>query len=153
MNISIEELSKPNANILATVLNTDSKLIEKLGSSISGNESGESFLTRYNEWQKNTNSSTFTIKKENEVVGLISLSHKNINLKKARIGYWICSKEWKKGICSIAFDEILELGKKEGYKIFEANIPKGNIASIKIWIKNGAELIDNDTHFIAKITI
>jgi GrpB-like predicted nucleotidyltransferase (UPF0157 family)/predicted acetyltransferase len=151
--IQIEKLDLNSSTMLAEILNHDDKLKKAMGSKSSDN-TGESFLNRMTEWQKTTCSTSFAIKAASEAVGIISLSRQNVNEKSARIGYWLASKYWNKGICSFAFSEVLKFGIQQGFKIFRAKIPKETEASLRIWKKHNAKIEnDGETHFKVEIHI
>jgi [ribosomal protein S5]-alanine N-acetyltransferase len=144
MNIKIEivRLDLTSANALAELLNHDESLKRALGSKSIDNN-GENFLRRVADWQAKTVSTTFAIKADSSVVGLISLSHQNRNDNSARIGYWLSSKYWNRGICSIAFDKVITNGRHMGFKTFRAKVPRDNVASLRIWKKRNAQIVED----------
>ncbi|OOM07218.1 GNAT family N-acetyltransferase [Clostridium saccharobutylicum] len=143
-NILLEGINDKYAIQLVEILNYDIILQDSLGSKrciISKDD----FIKYNNEWSKNSNSEIFAILLNNNAIGIISLSHQNIEEKKAQIGYWIGSKYWRKGYTSQAFSQILGYAKRKEIKYLNAKIQKDNIASQKIWQQYSAkiELINN----------
>jgi len=151
-NLKVVPINLESSAKLADLLNTDGLLRKSIGATATDNTAG-SFLQRYTEWQKKTNSETFAIEKDGAAIGLISLSHRDNESKSVRIGYWISSKEWNKGIGTFAFNAVFQYAKDLGFKIFRANINPNNFASLRIWEKNGATFSHLKNKLEAKIEL
>ncbi|GAA0124340.1 GNAT family N-acetyltransferase [Clostridium sp. ATCC 25772] len=151
-NITLAKINNTFANELVKILNTDNKLQDSLGakkSNISHNE----FIIYNNHWSKVNNAEIFAILYKEIAIGTISLSHQNIKLKKAEIGYWISSKYWKKGYTSEAFSQILNYAKSKGIKHLSSKIKKDNIPSRKIWINKGSKIELIDDYFFVSMML
>lgn len=80
-------------------------------------------------------------KKENKVVGLISLLNINHKNKNAELGYWIGKKYWGLGLMNEAVKLILNFTfKKIKLHRIYANLFEENIASMKVLRKAGFKL-------------
>lgn len=110
--IILEKIDDKYATQLAEILNTDNTLQDNLGSK-SNIVSKDEFIKYNNEWSKSTNSEIFAIVLNNDAIGIISLSHQDIEEKKAQIGYWIRSRYWGNGYTSQAFSQILKYAKRK----------------------------------------
>lgn len=143
-NIKLRKIDDYFAIQLVEMLNTDGALQDSLGLAkhpISKDE----FTKHNNEWCKRKNSEIFAIVIDDIAIGIISLSHQNMEEKKAQVGYWIGSNYWKKGYTGQAFLQILDYAQGKGIKYLTAKIERENLASKRIWEKYGAKekLIDN----------
>lgn len=143
-NIFIKSINDDYAIELVDILNNDSRLKNALN--LEGNKISKLEFIDYNDqWCNKNNAEIFAIVLNDIAIGTISLSHQNIKERKAQIGYWISSKYWDNGYTSCAFSQVLNLAREKGIKYISATIEENNLASKRIWIKNGAkvEAIDN----------
>jgi ribosomal-protein-alanine N-acetyltransferase len=141
-NIKLRKIDDYFASQLVELLNTDSSLQDSLG--MGKHEiSRDEFIKHNNEWCKSRNSEVFAIVIDGIAIGIISLSHQNIEEKKAQVGYWIGSNfgsnYWRKGYTGQAFSQILDYAQRKGIKYLTAEIEKENLASKRIWEKCGAK--------------
>lgn len=143
-NIELRKIDDCFASQLVELLNSDVELKDSLGMTRSAISKDE-FIQHNNEWCKSRNSEIFAIVIDGIAIGLISLSHQNIEEKKAQVGYWIGSNYWGNGYTGQAFLQILNYAQRKGIKYLTAKIERENLASKRIWEKYGAkiELIDN----------
>lgn len=151
-NIALEKINEEYAVQLVEILSTDSILQDNLASK-KCTISKEEFIKYNDQWVRNTNSEVFAIVLNNIAIGIISLSHQNIEEKKARIGYWIGSKYWRKGYTSQAFSLILNYAKRKEIRYLNAKIKKDNLASKKIWQKYDAKIESINDKFYISIDI
>ncbi len=151
-DISLGKINDKSALVLVEMLNTDNLLQDALGSKKSKISTKE-FIQYNNEWCKSTNSELFAIILNNIPIGIISLSHQNREEQKAQIGYWIGSKYWRKGYTSIAFHKMLDYAKNKEIKLITAEIKEDNLASKRIWEKNGAETELIGNRFLVSILL
>ncbi|MBN2857954.1 MAG: GNAT family N-acetyltransferase, partial [Candidatus Delongbacteria bacterium] len=106
------------------------------------------------DWCRKTNSEQFEIRFGNEFAGMISLSHIDMEKKSARVGYWVGSEYRKRGICSKAFELILNEAEIKGIKEVRSNIDKNNEYSLKIWDKYNPEIIEkNEKQYTVRLTL
>lgn len=136
-NIHIEKINIEISHELVKILNTDILLQSALGSS-QNSISIEEFINYNSNWCKTRNAEIFGILLNSLPIGMISLSHQNLDEHKAQIGYWIRSEYWGNSYTSLAFSQLLKYAKNKGIEHLSATIDKKNIASKKIWINNGA---------------
>ncbi|WP_291579872.1 GNAT family N-acetyltransferase [Clostridium sp. UBA6640] len=151
-NISIKNINDDYAIQLVDILNNDHRLKNALnseGSKISKLE----FIDYNNQWCNKNNAEIFAIVLNDIAIGTISLSHQNIKEQKAQIGYWIGSKYWGNGYTSCAFSQVLNLAGEKGIKYISATIKDDNIASKKIWVKNGAKIETKDKKLNVLLTL
>lgn len=135
---------------LVDILNNDRKLIKKLGG---GKKllSCAKFIADNKQWSEKNKAQIFAVIMDCNAIGLISLSRINKITQTAKIGYWITSKYWNKGYASEAFEQILNLAKKNNIKLVSCSIPKGNIESKAIWQKFNAKFKDKEDFIIPQI--
>lgn len=135
--IHIEKLDIKISYELVKLLNTDVPLQNALGSS-QDLITLEEFIDYNSKWCKTRNAEIFGILLNELPIGMISLSHQNLDEQKAHIGYWIGSRYWGHSYTSLAFSKLLSYAKNKNIKHLEAIVAKENIASKKIWLNNGA---------------
>lgn len=135
--ICIEKLNIEISHELVKLLNNDIQLQNSLGSS-QNLITIEEFIDYNCNWCKTRNAEIFGILLNELPIGMISLSHQNLDEHKAQIGYWIGSNYWGNSYTSLAFSKLLTYAKNKGIKYLSATIDRKNIASKKIWINNGA---------------
>ena len=75
---------------------------------------------------------------DKQFTGMISLSHNDEANKSARIGYWMGREVRRRGICSQAFDQVIEKARGLRLTSVSSTISKTNHASISIWEKRNA---------------
>ena len=124
---------------LANILNTDDGLLfGNIRQQNGSPETAESLLSFSKEWCLQKNAETFVIVLEgNVVIGSISLSHYDEQLKCARTGYFIASEYQGKGYGSGALLQLVNMARVRGLKKVSATIPSSKIASRRIWEKCG----------------
>ena len=100
-------------------------------------EHAKSFISDSIKKEKKQESFNFAITKDNELIGIISLS--NITLhKSATLGYWLAEKYWNKGIMTKAVKEIIKFGfNKLKLNRIETGHFADNLGSKRIIEKNG----------------
>ena len=135
----VKDLENKHLKDIVGILNNDKKLIEQLGNSKEPLSCPE-FVIHTKKWSKENKAQVFAIIMSREAMGLISLSHINRKTQAARIGYWIASKYWNKGYAFKAFEQILNLAKKDNIRIVSCSIPKENRVSMAIWKKFNAKI-------------
>jgi len=133
---SIREATPQDAEHLADILCHDEILRDDLG--VKESPTANDVIEKLSNWWKDAFGISFAIIHEGKAVGLISLGHINSEEKTARIGYWIASENRAKGICSMAFDEILQIARERGIREVSASVRNDNVPSKKIWQKRGA---------------
>ena len=147
--VYLKKINQKHTKDIVRILNEDTILRESMN--ITGHETIRRFEKRNSLWRKRTNSLSFTIFLEQEIIGLISLSHINRKGTEARCGYWLASKFWGKGCATHAFEQILNIAKKMGIVQVCGSIALGNEASIKIWKKFGASFTKKGKEYEVKI--
>ncbi|WP_035789974.1 GNAT family N-acetyltransferase [Clostridium beijerinckii] len=151
-NIALIRIDDNFAIQLLEILNNDEKLQAELG--VSDHKiSKEEFIRHNDKWAESTNSEIFAIALNGIAIGIISLSHQNIEESKAQVGYWIGSDYWEKGYTSSAFSKILDYAKGKGIKCLSAKINKENIASKRIWERYNGNIKIVDNMFYANIIL
>lgn len=151
--VTIEPLSIEFACCLAVLLNTDSVLQKELSIPTNHVMTGKEVLLDIEAWNTQNNSLAFVILCDNQVTGLISLSHINRDKRKARIGYWIGSQYRRKGITTEAFSLLLRYAHNIGIELLGSKINKDNIASLRIWEKRNANFSPSNNFLIATILL
>lgn len=139
----IEKLDEDQVKELLNILSYDKKLIKSLNGK-KKTVSDEKFIADNKQWSKDNNAKIYSIMRTNNSIGLISLSHIDIQNKKAKIGYWIVSKYWNKGYTTEAFGQILDIAKENNIKFVSCSIPKDNQFSKRIWQKFNAKFKEKD---------
>lgn len=151
-NILIKSINDDYAIELVDILNNDSKLKNVLN--LEENKISKLEFIDYNaQWCNKNNAEIFAIVLNDIAIGTISLSHQNIKERKAQIGYWISSKYWGNGYTSCAFSQVLNLAGEKGIKYISATIKDDNIASKKIWVKNGGKIETKGKKLNALLTL
>ena len=142
--IHLNDIPMGYAEELAQILNNDIKLKNAMGSKVV-KTTGNEFITFCKEWECSKNADIFAIVLDKLAIGTISLSHQDVNNRKAQIGYWISSNYWGNGYTSQAFSLVLDFAKLKSIQYITASIKEDNLASKRIWVKNGAkvELLNN----------
>lgn len=113
LNISVGKINDRFASRLTHILNVDASLKQSLDIKSHIIISKDEFIKHNNEWAESSNSEIFAIILNDIAIGMISLSHKSREEKKAQIGYWIESKHWSKGFTGEAFSIILDYARAE----------------------------------------
>jgi len=142
--IHLKDIPMGYAEELAQILSNDIKLQNSLCSK-NVKTAGNEFIIFCKEWAASGNADTFVIVLDKKAIGTISLSHQDVNNRKAQIGYWISSNHWGKGYASKAFFQVLSFARLKRIEYVFASIKEDNLASKRIWEKYGAniELINN----------
>lgn len=133
--MKIRVIKRNESKQLADLLCKDPVLREELGFPNADTITPESIYSDIKTWQRKKSATCYGIFRNNEITGMISLSHQNAEEKKARIGYWIGTAYRRKRIASEAFAEILSKAQKMGFTTVSSKIDKTNYASISIWRK------------------
>lgn len=138
-------LEAPDIEALVALLNEDKLLRCALGMQDSPLISTVEFNRITQQWQADHHAFTYAIFFQTTIIGMISVSHMTTD-GLARIGYWLTSTHWNRGIATKAFALALEKAKSLGIHEVSAIIEKDNIASLKIWGRLGAhkEQLDID---------
>lgn len=134
--IPINDLPDEALNVLMDILNQDVALNAWLGTSMAQPLTLETFKRTGFEWQRSRQAVTYCIWTDHPV-GTISLSHRTAE-RQARIGYWLASQEWGKGIGTQAFAQVLEIARQEGIRQVSATVARNNTASLRLWQRYGA---------------
>ena len=134
--IPLSELSDEDAAPLVNILNHDAFLIEWLGTSMEPPLTLEEFRRTGADWQERHHAVIYCIW-AGQPVGTISLSHITED-GQARIGYWLASRAWGRGIASQAFAQLLEIARRQGIRQVSAVISIANEASLRIWRRYAA---------------
>lgn len=153
--IKIKLLTKLNdmqTRQLVRILNCDKKLNQSLGSE-NNKITVKQFKSKNKDWAKDNQAKMFSIMYNNRALGMISLSHINLKSKKARIGYWLASKYWGKGITTEAFKKVLVKAKKKGLNSVSCIVDKNNLASISLWKDFKAKIVRNKEKIIPTINL
>lgn len=101
----------------------------------------DKFTLQTEKWCKKTISVYYGIFSSEELVGVISLSKQNMELKRASIGYEIFPLCRNKGYASQAFLLVLKIAQEKGFKVISAKILKENEFSLKVWNKYKAAIV------------
>jgi len=133
--VKLRVIKNNESKQLADLLCQDSVLREELGFPNDDTITPESVHTDILTWQKKKSATCYGIFRNNEITGMISLSHQNVKEGTARIGYWIGTAYRRKRIASDAFAEVLSKARKMGFTTVCSKIDKTNHASISIWKK------------------
>jgi len=92
----------------------------------------------------------FAIVLDKLAIGTISLSHQDVNNRKARIGYWISSNYWGNGYASQAFSQVINFAKLKRIEYVSSSIKDDNLASKRIWENYGAKIeLINKRYFVS----
>jgi len=146
----IESLSHNKQNIIVEILNNDNKLQKALGSR--QKTSTKDFIKTNKEWSKKNNANIYAIFTHSEPIGLISLTNIDNN-NDSKVGYWLKSDCWNKGITAKAFDLIVDIAKDNKIKSLTCSIPKTCTASLAIWKKKKAQITEDGDYFIPRINL
>jgi RimJ/RimL family protein N-acetyltransferase len=151
--ISIRTPVVQDSEALANILCTDVILSHAMGGGPAEGEmlSGRDVLSGIEQWCNKTNSITMAIIIHDTAIGMISLSHIDECERSARIGYWLSSAYWRKGYGSEAFALTLLLALRMKITKISSNIPKKNIASLRIWAHYGAIMEEKSSGKVACI--
>lgn len=133
--VKLRVIKKNESKQLANLLRQDPALREELGFPNADTITPESVHADILTWQKKKSATCYGIFRNNEIAGMISLSHQNEEERTARIGYWIGTAYRRKRIASDAFAEVLSNAQKKGFATVSSKIDKTNHASISIWEK------------------
>lgn len=133
--VKLRVIKRNESKQLADLLCQDPVLREELGFANADTITPESIYSDIQRWQREKSATCYGILRNNEITGMISLSHQNAEEKKARIGYWIGTAFRRKRLASEAFAEILSKAQKMGFTTVSSKIDKTNHASISIWRK------------------
>jgi ribosomal-protein-alanine N-acetyltransferase len=148
--VKVELMNKVNFDNLAVLLNYDQLLRKSLGyESDIGTETADEMYEYIIKWQTDNKASSYVIMLGDESIGLISLSHQSGT--HARIGYWLASAKWRHGFATQAFEQVLEIAKRNGFTEVAASISLDNIASKRIWEKYGASFKKEGTMLTASL--
>ncbi len=150
----VEKLNENQVNKLVSILNHDKKLLITLGNRIEF-ISNQKFVSYNKKWSEETNSKIYSImlSKDNDAIGLISLSHINSESRTAKIGYWLESKSWNKGYATLAFKEMLKITKENNIKFVSCSISEENQASRAIWKTFNAKFKKRENKIIPLIEL
>lgn len=131
----IESLSDTDIDILVSLLNDDSDLRKWLyqDEKTIGKLTRDEFIKTGQEWALKKNAKVYCIFTDTPI-GQISISHITSD-GYARIGYWITSREWRKGYGTKAFELAIQIARELGIREVSANIDKNNAASLAVWQK------------------
>lgn len=132
---STGSLRDEEADTLVSFLNDDQALRQWLYSDEVPPLARDEFRELGREWEQKNHAQTYAIF-THAPVGQISLSHMTAD-GKARIGYWLASREWKRGITTRAFELMLEKARELGIREINAHIEVRNTASLRLWQKFG----------------
>lgn len=142
--VKLRVIKKKESEQLADLLCQDSALRKELGFPNADAISPESIHSDIQTWQKEKSATCYGIFRNNEITGMISLSHQNPKERTASVGYWIGSSFRRKGIATEAFASIVPKAREMGIESLSSKIDKTNHASISIWNK-----YDTDTKEIS----
>ncbi|MCU0489271.1 MAG: GNAT family N-acetyltransferase [Anaerolineales bacterium] len=142
----LDSLDDHEVDMLVAILNGDNELRSWLGTEAAPVITRQEFRQTSQDWARKNCAMVYAIL-SGEPLGTISLSHITAD-GKARIGYWISSEFWSRGVGSRAFQKILENAKVQDVKEVSASIEEHNQASLKIWRRFGAELVPGATGMI-----
>ncbi|MGE5502441.1 MAG: GNAT family N-acetyltransferase [Ignavibacteriales bacterium] len=126
---------------LATILNSDSALGLALGhrTPLSVGSARE-FLEQTADWCKKHDATSFAITiNGGNAVGQLSVSRLNAPDRLGRVGYWLGSEHWGRGIMTAAFGQALIFAKSLGLESVSGHVPTDNLASIRLWVRHGAK--------------
>lgn len=135
--LPIENLNDAEVDVLVAILNNDQALQAWLGTPPDAPAiSRQEFRQTAQDWMRSHNARTYCIYTQTPV-GVISISHIT-PAGAARIGYWLTSREWRRGIGTAAFHLALNLAQEMGIHQANATIAQNNLASLRIWQQLGA---------------
>lgn len=133
--VKLREIQERESKQLANLISQDDTLRKELGFQDDHGISPDSIQTDIQSWQKDKSAICFGIFQNRQIVGMISLSHRDAKTKTARIGYWIGSDFRRKGIATEAFAKVITKAQEMGIASLSSRINKTNQASISIWNK------------------
>ena len=136
--LTIREPLQKDAEQLAAMLCEDEGLRRDLGMAEGDRPTAEGFLRHLGEWCRQRRATTFAIVVQDAAIGMISLSHRSPDGLSARIGYWVGSDHRRLGYCTRAFAAVLARAASEGIVSVSATIEIDNIASRRLWERQGA---------------
>lgn len=156
--VTLEPIDPDNSAAIARILSTDRILHEVLtrGRKPMVDETPESVFQYVTEWMERTNSQTMVVRYGDEVVGTLSISHRDHGLRRAYCDYWLSSDYWGRGIGTRALRCAMDEARKQGFRTLCNTILKDNEASLSDWLKEGAEFEDHFTkpdRYHASITL
>ncbi|EME68614.1 hypothetical protein H261_17483 [Paramagnetospirillum caucaseum] len=125
---------------LAEILNTDTKLASALGYAPSKPPlTAGQFMAQTATWCKAHDAVAFAVTVgDGRALGLLSISRLNDPDRRGRLGYWLASEHWGKGIMRDVFTHCLAIAKSHGLRSISGRIPVGNVASERLWLRHGA---------------
>jgi len=148
--ISLNPFTLQSAAEMVDLFRTDEAVRKELGLEKKEFSAEEEFRF-ISEWNKKNNSESFAIRYGDEFAGMISLSHKDLAYKKARVGYWVGSEFRNRRIGKKAFEAILSVAKSRGIVVLASDIDKSNLFSLKIWEKYNPEITEKSESQVSVI--
>jgi RimJ/RimL family protein N-acetyltransferase len=133
--------------VLAQMLNTDKTLRYDLGIDTGFQTNAIATLEFFREWCQTRKAMLYVILADKVVVGTLSLASIDHVNHTASVGYWIGSSFRRKGYCTHAFDQMIQLARRIGLHQVNARIHWDNVPSIRLWEHHNASCFDDtDEH-------
>lgn len=135
MVVKLREIRERESRQMAELIGQDRPLMEELGFNSEKQLTAKSIYSDIQAWQKSKSAVCYGIYHDNQITGMISLSHHNQKEKTARVGYWVGNDFRRKGIASKAFAAIIGKARTLGIERLSSKIDKTNYPSLSIWNK------------------
>ncbi len=131
----LESLSDTEIDVLVSILNNDYDLQKWLyqGETTIRKLTRDEFIQTGREWALKKKAKVYCIFTDTPI-GQISISQITSD-GYAQIGYWITSREWRKGYGTKAFEFAIQKARELGIREISATIEKHNAASLALWQK------------------
>ena len=139
--VIIREIKEKESKQLADLLNEDHLLRSYLGFLPDLIITATEVQSKIEEWTKSKSAMCFGIMEEDIIRGMISLSHIKLEKGTGQIGYWMGSDHRNKGICSQAFELVIQKAHELGLHTVSSTISVENRPSRAIWEKHDARVI------------
>ena len=138
VDTTVREPRIEDAEQLAGMLCDDDGLRSDLGLESGDRPTAEQFQDKVRTWCGENRATTFAIVTGDTAVGTISLSHRSEDGNTAGIGYWVGTWYRRQGHCKRAFEAVLRQAALEGISSVRGTVDAKNIASRRIWERQGA---------------
>lgn len=149
--IRLEVFNEIHCGALADILSTYKRLHGFLTKrTFMKKITAEEYYQECRAWEKRKPGKCFAICLNNMPIGMISYT---LNQDELSCGYWIGSDYWNCGYMTDTFQKFLLLLKNAGFRMVSAKIAKGNIASIKIWKRCHATILEDEEYYYPKLLL
>lgn len=142
--VTLREPGYEEANQLAEMLSKDEVLRADLGMDASNRPTADDVLQELADWCPPRRATTYAILTGDRAVGTISLSHRDLDSRSARIGYWVGSRYRCRGYATKAFAAVLAQAASEGIMSVSATVAVDNMPSLRLWARHGSNATTTD---------